>query len=654
MKKYLADWRYAVIVFLVCLVVAGILWASFADLDKRKSVQMLASNQVSEQVYPVHLTLNGKSITWRAEVRQGRYSYVGNQPYSQVDSVLATQLLEHGMKGSYRTDYLSTTVLLVDPKRTNIDSFKQLFKQDTPVFFTADANLDRHLLSVVWATMGKLQGPTRQQLAVVLDELKHKYDKGQVYFSDSINDYLNRADKYPVAVMTDIQAAHLIQHGFPGKIVVPRDGTLTMGEGVFAADGYPLPQVRPNFYKISSLRTVEDGRIIHSASPYPPNSDYSSAILLDKQDWFPRVAQYTVSDFRRVTLGQNKLGPANPMEHNFTYLALIAVAIMWGSWISWRSPTKRLSHLFIAQVLLVVGFCLTRIAKFTTFGWGERYLWYTYYFFILANLTLMVLITEAVVGAKKSRWEKSGLVSAIGNLAVVTLVLTNDLHHLVFKISSPLETGNYTLGPGLIVVAVWAALHIMYIVFRLIGYARYVKRTLSVLLAALAVLAVSGLLLSVQLGARPIITGVEVVMFHVILIMLVSEFLMQTGLIPSNRNYLLTFSRTTVPFFLLNNNWEEVQKTRTATNIPNRILQKFKAGIDHVPAAPKLIRGTPDTPPSESDSIDYRLLRLNRGYAVVEYDMLPVQLLRAALEKTASPCRNNTRPWKRRSTPTAS
>jgi hypothetical protein len=103
--------------------------------------------------------------------------------------------------------------------------------------------------------------------------------------------------------------------------------------------------------------------------------------------------------------------------------------------------------------LLVIGWLLTRVLKYQTVETNAltRYLWYCYYIFE-ALLPLGMLRIATLVGAGGGKRKVPAWFWAAGacDLALAALVMTNDLHGLMFKldVSAPgwSATGNYSYG----------------------------------------------------------------------------------------------------------------------------------------------------------------------------------------------------------------
>lgn len=623
------NWRTLLLTFLTLVIAAGILLGSFAGSWADRHAPLLSSNQVEEGDYVKALSVGGKSLSAHAYDLIDRYGYLGEHQYVAADSDIAGHLIDEGMKGSFRSDYLVTTVFLVSGD-ASVTSFHQLLSSDTPIFISRDDNLRRHLASASWALRENGNPPTRAQLSAVLKQLAQRQEKNHLYLGTDFQEFPAVSAKYPVAIMTDLQAVNLIRGGFKGKIVVPQDGTLTFGSGIFAAAGSPLPQVDLQKLTQSGFRTVDASGQIHSQRPYPAEGNYLPAKYLAGEEWYSEVAQHAVADFRRSVMGIGFISPLREVEYFGVYLTLIAIAIAWGASLSWRAPTRALAYLFSIQVLLIVGFCLHRMVKLLSHGVGERYLWYAFYFFILANVTVLVIISERASWSQRKARLRRTWVAIAGSLLVFSLVLTNDLHQWVFHFEDPTDwnDGGYTYGWGAVVVALWILCLLCYAGIRFYLYSRTLKNLTFAALGSFIVIVGTVLLVGHSLGLRRWAVGFEVVLVHAILMMVVPEILIQTGLIPSNWRYLKTFRRTTVPFFLLDRNWNVVNRTRTARQIPPQVIRAFQAGQDQVPASA--------LPASSQDAqaIDYRLTRLEQGYAVFEYDMSPVRALRESLEVT--------------------
>ena len=141
----------------------------------------------------------------------------------------------------------------------------------------------------------------------------------------------------------------------------------------------------------------------------------------------------------------------------FLYLSLFAA---WGVSV-YRSVVQLQARRYLVAVSLLMVFWLT----VREFRWHlvlseslKRYLWYAYYIPLLF-IPLLALLVSMSLG-KPERYRLPGWTALlyVPALAFLSLVLTNDLHLLVFRVSGEWTERGYTYGPVYYLLVLWIAL----------------------------------------------------------------------------------------------------------------------------------------------------------------------------------------------------
>ena len=226
------------------------------------------------------------------------------------------------------------------------------------------------------------------------------------------------------------------------------------------------------------------------------------------------------------------------------YLLLLAVCLVL--YYTHRvSPSGRLSGMMKALSWMCLLLILLRAIKYSAFsevGVLARHTWYLYYVPMLL-LPLFLLYTSLLVTPQKNARISGLLYGALAlTAALIALVLTNDLHQLVFRFR-PGFTGwdaDYSRGWSFYAVMVWqyalylAAIVILTVKCRIMS----ARRSAWIILIPAAI----GITLNVLLmtGKMPSLSGTHLVEFPEALIFTVAAVLeccMQLGLIPTNTDY---------------------------------------------------------------------------------------------------------------------
>lgn len=274
--------------------------------------------------------------------------------------------------------------------------------------------------------------------------------------------------------------------------------------------------------------------------------------------------------------------------HHKTDDALFAISMMTLRWliqvpmtVLWMiSIRRRILNPSIRKMLLTVGGLLlfwqvVRVIKYDYIIITEsigRYLWYCFYI----PMVLVPLIGVFVVshigkgeGYHSPKWMYLLLVPAFFLIAVV---FTNDLHQKVFTFNPHFYNYNFDYGYGFMYIAVmaWFVCLALFFVIGLMVKSRVPgsKRFQALPL----VIAVLGILFWGSYSAGLIECDLTAV--DCIIIIMLLESAIQSGLIPSNMNYRHLFDASTVSAEITDKNFSVRYKTQGADDTPKALLQK--------------------------------------------------------------------------------
>lgn len=246
--------------------------------------------------------------------------------------------------------------------------------------------------------------------------------------------------------------------------------------------------------------------------------------------------------------------------HPMTENSLLAIGMMTLRWaiqvpmtVLWIvSIRRRILNTAIRKMLLSVGGLLlfwqiVRIIKFdyviVTRPIG-RYCWYSYYI----PMVLVPLIGVFVVnhigkpeGYRSPGWMKYLFIPAA---FLIGVVFTNDLHQLVFTFHNGFELYNSNYGYGFMymIVMAWFVVLAMYFVIMLLRKSRVPGskqfQTIPLVTAVLG----SGFWLCYSFG----LIECDLTAIDSLIVILILESAIQSGLIPSNMNYRELFAQSTI------------------------------------------------------------------------------------------------------------
>ena len=177
--------------------------------------------------------------------------------------------------------------------------------------------------------------------------------------------------------------------------------------------------------------------------------------------------------------------------------------------------------------------------------WLGRYLWYSYYIpMILIPLKGVFIIDHMgkPEGYRNPEWMKALYIPA---LAILAGIFTNDLHGLAFSFPNGIELFDYDYGYGIFYFAAmaWFVLLGIYFVVMLLkksrvpGSKRMQKMPLNIMLGAVGFW---------TLYCLKIIQSVDLTVCDCVIISLLLESAIQSGMIPSNTNYRELFRTSTI------------------------------------------------------------------------------------------------------------
>ena len=274
--------------------------------------------------------------------------------------------------------------------------------------------------------------------------------------------------------------------------------------------------------------------------------------------------------------------------HHMTDNALLGISMMTLRWVIHITLTvfwclslrRRILSQSIRRLLLSVGSLLlfwqiVRIIKYDYVIVTEaigRYCWYSYYI----PMTLIPLLGVFIIahigkpeGYHSPSWMKLLFIPAF---SLISVVMTNDFHQLVFTFHNGFEHYNYDYGYGFmyIIVMGWFVVTGLYFVLMLLvksrvpGSKSFQKLPLMIMLGSIAFWA--GYSMKLYTG--------DLTAMDCIIIMLLLESAIQSGLIPSNMHYRELFNQSTIAAQIIDKNHAVHYSSITATPLDRKTIQK--------------------------------------------------------------------------------
>ena len=276
----------------------------------------------------------------------------------------------------------------------------------------------------------------------------------------------------------------------------------------------------------------------------------------------------------------------HPMIEN-SLLAISVMTLRWAIQVTltllWCiSIRQRILNTAIRKMLLSVGGLLlfwqvARIIKYDyviVTGPIGRYCWYSYYIPMVLVPLIGVFVVDHIgkpEGYHSPRWMKYLFIPAFFLIAVV---MTNDLHQLVFTFHNGFELYNSDYGYGFMYIfemawfVVLAMLFAVMLLFksRVPGSKNFQR--LPLFLTIFAILFWTGYTAKLYVGD---LTAVDC-----IFIILLLEGAIQSGLIPSNMNYVGLFKHSTIAAQIVDKHHMVHYSSANAEKLDTAVLEKAK------------------------------------------------------------------------------
>lgn len=258
------------------------------------------------------------------------------------------------------------------------------------------------------------------------------------------------------------------------------------------------------------------------------------------------------------------------------YIALLSV---WGVSIYIRTIQTSLRSYLLSIAFLLMFWVLVRTVKYS-FVQSEvisRLLWYCYYIPILVIPLLAVYLAMSMGHSEEYAIPKKFLLLLIPMGALLVLVLTNDLHRLIFRSPNelPLSDSNYEYTPLYLFIVIWEFGGAVAAYFIMRRKCRYVsKKTL--LLPMIPIIALIVFCISYLFECPFVFSYIsrDITIFSSLCIMTCLELAILTGLIPSNTHYFDLFRITSMAVQIIDKDFNVMLSSDTAKTYDADVLEK--------------------------------------------------------------------------------
>ncbi len=269
------------------------------------------------------------------------------------------------------------------------------------------------------------------------------------------------------------------------------------------------------------------------------------------------------------------------LVRSFLYIGLYGV---WGVSVWRRIVQKQARRYLLSASVLTVFWLAIRTMKFylVTDINAVRQIWYAYYIPMLFIPLLALFVALSLGKTENSHLPKWTAVLYIPTTILVLLVLTNDLHQLVFTFPSGTTVWtdkNYVYNTCYWLIISWEVLSAAAAIMILLIKCR-VPQSRKVLWLPLVPFTASllyGLAYAAGIPWLMTVAG-DITAAQCLLYTAVLESCIQCGLIQSNTGYDLLFPASTVCAQIVNKNYDVVYSSVSASELPKPMLRQTETG----------------------------------------------------------------------------
>ena len=478
--------------------------------------------------------------------------------------VQAIPAMDRGV-GRYWYPHVSATVVLaVDRTRTDavITGWNSLRESRVPVGMSS-FSVVRNMLAIGAISYGL--NPKEPTKGDALDFLEQLCQNGGFELDGS---------DAPILICLDYEAAAWNRSGGTYEIIVPVEGTLTYRMGLLSDTPLTLEPGLDDALLSAGLSLAGGER--------PPDfpADYRSARVLGEEDYdrFLAITGDSSRDLRRQVFHSRLYTTADLREHILSALLIAAVILLWKGTVSHRMIRHDVRRVVIVMSWLMVGWLLLRLFKYQLLSEGTlcRMCWYGYYLFQLALPVALLYLTGIL---DREEGEKRLVCPPWPPLVVyvlsVLLVMTNDLHRLVFRFD--LEgnwASDYSYGLGYWLMIAFSLLFFVLAVVKLLYKGRksayWGGKLFSLLFCGGLIFYVIAYVYRVPLAWESDIT-VNICILSVLFF----ETVLHAGLVPVNIQYQRLFAFAPISLTILDENGRTVLSSRSAHPISRSIWKRL-------------------------------------------------------------------------------
>ncbi len=258
------------------------------------------------------------------------------------------------------------------------------------------------------------------------------------------------------------------------------------------------------------------------------------------------------------------------MQLQITYIFLIIFTV-WFFTLYNRIFDKQLKKYILAIGGLQIFWMIVRITRGITTGTAKILAWYAYYIPMIFISTFYYFSSKYII-TKKIKYKKTDiLISTI----LVVLVLTNELHHIMF---SELDAnGSYNHEIGYYIVCIWIFYQLIMSTTILVKNQIKLKKHYKVLVPFIPII-LALLYTILYVIKNPLIEKTNMSVILGTLFFIGIECLLYLDLIPNNLNYVKTYKKSKLEKTIISRDTKMILTTKANVEIPKEIILDIKNG----------------------------------------------------------------------------
>lgn len=586
-----------------------IVTALSSGCEKELKSNSIICNLDDNSLYPKFIEQILPSYT--IEQSENKAYYILNDgAVAEAFDTQAVGALQTGIAKYWYPQYLATVIIALDRDRTDtvVTSWSDLLGIQEEVAFANNPANDQMLVA---AMSYGLEGED-YTLAKTINLLAFLR-------KDSLLK-INSFDS-PIIICYDYQAAALIENGRNLEIIVPTEGTFTYEKGLLANEELTFEGHVDKLLLSAKFRLL-DGK--SDFSIYPDKAAYAPAVKVTDYKHFAEVTNNVSPLIERRVLNAKKFISINYREHLYFALIYMSIVTIWIALILLRSMQKGISYSAFFTGVLLNGWALVRLIKYQVVmnDLLSRYLWYSYYIFLL-SLPLVILWMAWAVDKPQNEtfppkwWRRMAIL--IG--ALIIFVFTNDLHGLVFQLdlNRPDWAIDYSYGFGYYIILFICMMNIATALVILLKKSIKSPRK-NGFIFPFGVFILFGIYNYKYIMRDPLFYQTDLTLVTGIFVMLLFEACIRSGLIPVNTKYIDIFARSPLKIQIVNQEREVAIASALAAPINKDTIEK-------------VIASSP-VPVLQEDESLFFAKPIPGGYALWSEDISKIQQLHRKIQQS--------------------